>query len=426
MIRVLVADTSQQITANIVRRLDMEDDMTVCGTAADGERAVQDALRLAPDVALLDAQLPGMTGVQATEMMAQYVPSAGVIMMSLESANESYRSAMLAGVREFLPKPFKGADLIAAIRRVHESQQRKLAAAAASAAQVASADSPDRAPGSPPPPPVTGGRVITVVSGKGGVGKSVVATNLAVLLSRQENRRVVLVDLSLQFGDVGALLDIATERTIADLAANDAVADREVVQDVLVDGPEGVKVLLAPARPELADYVTTTHLRALMNELRQSFDIVVVDAPAYLNEITLDTVENSDQVLVITDFSVTGVKNTRLALTVLEVLHVAPERIAVVANHRDDVGAVELERAQVEAFLKMSIAAELPFEPGVVGGSVSRGVPFVVSNPNSAAAEAIADVARAVGLDMGEPQAAAAVDVDRKKRGRRRLALSRH
>jgi pilus assembly protein CpaE len=422
MIRVLVADTSQQITENIVRRLQMENDITVCGTVADGERAVQDALRLVPDVAVLDTLLPSMSGIQATEMLAQYVPTAGVIMMSLETANESYRSAMLAGAREFLSKPFKGADLIAAVRRVHEFQQRK------KAATNAASNPAGAAPGAPAaaPEPVRTGRVITVVAGKGGVGKSVVATNLAVLLSRHHRGRVVLVDLSLQFGDVAALLDITTERTIADLAANDAVADREVVQEVLVDGPEGLKILLAPSRPELADYVTTTHLRALMNELRQSFDLVVVDAPAYLNEITLDTVENADRVVVITDFSVTGVKNTRLALSVLEVLHVPAEKIAVVGNHRDDAGVVELERAQVESFLKAPIAAELPFDPGVVGGSVSRGVPFVVTSPGSAPSDAIHNVARAVGVDLGEHVAAAPPEPDRRKKSRKILAFSRN
>jgi pilus assembly protein CpaE len=423
MIRVLVADTSQKITENIVRRLEMENDITVCGTAADGERAVQDALRLVPDVAVLDTQLPSMTGLQATEMLAQYVPGAGVIMMSLDSANESYRSAMLAGAREFLPKPFKGTDLIAAIRRVHEFQQRKLAASAAAASHRA-----DAAPGAPAPAttPLQGGQVIMVVSGKGGVGKSVVATNLAVLLARHHKNRVVLVDLSLQFGDVAALLDITTERTIADLAANDAVADREVVQDVLVDGPEGLKALLAPARPELADYVTTTHLRALMNELRQSFDLIVIDAPAYLNEITLDTVENADLVVMITDFSVTGVKNTRLALTVLDVLHVPPEKIAVVGNHRDDAGVVELERPQVESFLKAAIAAEIPFDPGVVGGSVSRGVPFVVTSPHSAPAAAIGNIARALGMEMGDGVVVAPVEPERRRKGRKLLAFSRN
>jgi pilus assembly protein CpaE len=368
-----------------------------------------------------------MSGVKATEMLAQYVPAAGVIMMSLDSANETYRSAMLAGVREFLPKPFKGADLVAAVRRVHEFQQRKLAASAATQAGAASSDgAAQQAPEAPAP--VRSGHVTTVISGKGGVGKSVVATNLAVLLAQQHPGRVVLVDLSLQFGDIAALLDIRSERTIADLAANNAVADREVVQEVLVEGPAGVKVLLAPSRPELADYVTTTHLRALVNELRQSFDYMVVDAPAYLNEITLDIVENSDRVLLVTDFSVTGVKNARLALTVLDVLHVPEERVAVVGNHRDDVGVVELERGQVESFLNRRVSAELPFDAAVIGGSVSRGVPFVAGSPDSSATHAMHDVARALGLGASDDNATAAVapsDAQSRKKGRRLLAFSR-
>jgi len=420
MIRVLIADTSQQITHNIVRRLEMEDDISVCGTADDGERAVQDALRTVPDVALLDTQLPSMSGVETTEMLAQYVPSAGVIMMSLDAANDAYRSAMLAGAREFLPKPFNGTDLVAAIRRVHDAQQRKLAAAGAQSSADTSAD------GATTSPARGSGRVVTVVSGKGGVGKSVVATNLAVLLARQHSGRVVLVDLSLQFGDIAALLDITTQRTIADLAANDAVADREVVQEVLVDGPEGLKVLLAPSRPELADYVTTTHLRALMHELRESFDYVVVDVPAYLNEITLDIVENSERIVVVSDFSVTGVKNTRLALTVLDVLHVPDEKIVVVCNHRDDPSVAELEPSQVEKFLKKDIAAVVPFDAAVVSGSVSRGVPFVASHPQCAPARAMLDVARAVGADVGESTTEAVGEPERRRKRGRLLAFSRN
>jgi len=424
MIRVLIADPSQRITDNIVRRLAMEDLITVCGTASDGEHAVQEALRLQPDVALLDAQLPGMDGVQTTEMLAQYLPKAGVIMMSIDSENSAYRSAMLAGAREFLQKPFKGDDLVTAIQRVHDFQQRKRA--------VAPAESPVASEGEAPParapeaPPITG-RAITVIAGKGGVGKSLVATNLAVMLAGTNPGKVVLVDLSLQFGDVAALLDIASQHTIADLAANDAVADREVVQQVLAEGPNGLKVLLAPARPELADYVTTTHLRALMDELRRSFDLVVIDGPAYLNEITLDSIENSDQVVLVTDFSVTAVKNTRLVLSVLEVLHVPAEHTIVVANHRDAAGVVELERGQVENFLKTDISVEVPFDPAVVGGSVSRGVPLVLSSPDSAVTKAVVELARAVGAPSEVAGAAGGPAPDKRppKRPRRLLGFAR-
>jgi DNA-binding NarL/FixJ family response regulator len=86
VIRVLVADGSERIRANLLRRLAAEEDITVCGTAEDGEQALQEALHLVPDIAILDAGLTGLDGVQATEMLAEYAPQAGVILMSMERA----------------------------------------------------------------------------------------------------------------------------------------------------------------------------------------------------------------------------------------------------------------------------------------------------------------------------------------------------
>jgi DNA-binding NarL/FixJ family response regulator len=99
VIRVLVADGSERIRANLLRRLAAEEDITVCGTADDGEQALQEALHLVPDIAILDAGLTGLDGVQATEMLAEYAPQAGVILMSMESGSELFRRAMLAGAR---------------------------------------------------------------------------------------------------------------------------------------------------------------------------------------------------------------------------------------------------------------------------------------------------------------------------------------
>lgn len=416
MIRVLVADESPRITENILKRLGREEDLVVCGTAKDGEYAVQEALRLQPDVALVDAGLPGMDGIQTTEMLAQHLPHTGVIMMSMEGENEAYRHAMLAGAREFLQKPFKGDDLVAAIRRVHVFEQKKAAPA------TAAPEAPRTMPATTVPTD-TSGRLITVFSGKGGVGKSILAANLAIILARSSGRRVALVDLSLQFGDVGALLNLANDRTIVDLAANDAVADREVIQQVLIEGPEGIRVLLAPVRPELADYVTNSHLRALVEELRRTFDYVVIDAATYLNEITLDAVEMADQVLLVTDLSVTSVKNARLALSVLEVLKIDPERVILVANHRDT--GSKLERAYAEQFLKTPIAVEVPHDSDIVSGAVGSGVPFAVSSPQSEVSQRILDIAALIApRDIprtSQTASSQSTDVDSKRKRQRRI-----
>ncbi|MFN2581870.1 MAG: response regulator [Candidatus Dormibacteria bacterium] len=419
-IRVLLADSSERILANLGRRLGAEEAIQVSGTVRDGEEAIQECLHLRPDVAVVDANLPGMDGIRVTEMLAQFVPDAGVIITSLDSENDLMRRAMLAGAREVLQKPFKGADLVSAIQRVHDFQLRKRATAPPTTeVEVATGDTNGAAPAAAEPPP--SGRLFTVIAGKGGLGKTVIATNLAVALAQPEQERVALVDLSLQFGDVAALLDVKAQRTIADLAAHDAVADREVVQDVLARTPTGLNVLPAPSSPELADYVTTQHVRALLDELRRSHELVVADTTSQLGEITLEAVENADRVVLVTDYSVTGVKNTRLLMTVLSVLKVPAERIVLVANNRDARTENNLERAQAEAFLHTPIALDIPYDPAVVGGSVSRGAPFVTAAPQSAATRAMHELANA----LVRRQSAEPVGASSRKRPRRRLGFAR-
>ena len=422
MIRVLLADSSERIIANLVRRLGGEEDITVCATVSGGDQAIQEALHVRPDVVVVDADLPGMDGLQVTEMLAQFVPDTGVILMSMDGENDLFRGAMLAGAREVLQKPFKGSELVSAVRRVHNFQERKRASAAGSAATAAPAAAAAENGGrrEPDETPATG-RLFTVLAGKGGVGKTVLATNLAVALAGH-SQRVALVDLSLQFGDVAALLNVQTQRTIADLAAHDAVADHEVVQEVLATAPSGLHVLPAPASPELADYVTTQHLRALIDELRRTHELVVADTTSQLGEITLEAVESSDRVVLLTDYSVTGVKNTRLVMSVLGVLRVPAERIVLVANHRDAPSGNDLDRSRAEAFLSAPIAIEIPFDPGVVGASVTRGAPFVSAAPQSGPARAVAQLATMlVGPQVAEPAAGAPA----RRRPRRRLGFAR-
>ena len=416
MIRVLIADGSERIRTNLQRRLAAEEDITVCGTAADGEQALQEALHLVPDIAVLDAGLTGLDGVQTTEMLAEYAPQAGVILMSTESGSDLFRRAMLAGAREVLQKPFSGDDLVAAIHRVDAFQARKRAAQSARQPVNGSPPAPDS-------PRRREGRMITIVSGKGGVGKSIIATNLALVLNRLHPGEVVLIDLSLQFGDVAALLAMKPEGTIAEFAASDAsVGDRNVLQEALSKGPEGLIVLAAPASPELADYVTTAHLRSLVAELRGQYELVIADTTSQLSEITLEALENSDHIVLVTDFSVTSVKNTRLIMSVIGVLQVDPDRLLVVANHRDAPLAGGMDRARIEDFLRHPVAAEIPHDAVAIGGSVSSGVPVVIANNQSPAKGAFERLAATV---TGTAEPVGAGEQPAKKRRGRRLGFAR-
>lgn len=386
MIRVLIADESRIVNDNILRRLALEEDIVVCGSAADGESAVQEALWLRPDIAVVDAGLPGMDGGQTTEMLAQCLPGTGVIMMSMEAENDAYRLAMLAGAREFLQKPFRGDDLVAAVRRVHEFGQRRAVTAP-----------PVAAPAEPEPaarPIDARGAVTAVIAGKGGIGKTVVAVNLAVALRTGQPRQVAVVDLSLQFGDVAATLALPTDHTISDLLVDSDAGDSDLVRQTLVAGPGGISVLLAPTTPDIAEYATATQLTRLIEVLRADFDHIVIDTPSYLTEPTMTAISLADHVLVVTDLSVPGIKNTRLVRGVLETLQVSPERVMVIANHRESAG--ELDGGGAETFLGVAIAADIPFDARVVATSVNKGVPFMISGPNTPQSSAISAIARAI------------------------------
>lgn len=426
VIRVLIADESRQVTDNITRRLALEDDLEVCGTAADGEAAVQQAIWLKPDIAVVDAGLPGMDGGQTTQMLRQALPGTDVIMMSMEADDDAYRLAMVAGVREFLQKPFKGDDLVAALRRVDAYRQRRVAGSPVRQATASPATTPiDAAPVAPVPRVHTRGEVTVVVSGKGGVGRTVMAINVAAVLAESHPGHVALVDLSLQFGDVGAALNLPTTHSITDLLAENGTADSERVRQVLTPGPAAMVVLVAPTSPELADYVSAAHLTSLIETLRGDFDHVVLDTPAYLNEVSIHAIELADHVVMLTDLSVTGVKNARLTRGVLETLGVDPTRVVVVANHRE--GVAELDRRGAETFLGAHISVEIPFDSAIVAMSVNKGVPFVISDPSAGPSTAVrALVATIDPLSRnGGDSAPKAETSEKKKRSRRKLSFTR-
>ncbi|MEA2618832.1 MAG: pilus assembly protein CpaE [Chloroflexota bacterium] len=410
MIRILIVDDIPTTLDNLQKLLGFEDDIEVCGTACDGRRAIEEARRLQPDIILMDVNMPQLDGIQATELLAAELPGSPVIIMSVQGERDYIRRAMQAGAREFLIKPFSGDELIASIRRVHQLEQKKgtfLAKAAATNTPAYGAAVQE----------VRRGEVFLVFSGKGGVGKSIIASNLAIALGMETGARVALVDLDLQFGDIGVLLNLDHSRSITDLADAAASSDQEFIQDVLAKGPEGVQVLLAPISPELADLVTADHLRTIMQELQRTFDFIVVDTASHLAELNLEAIELATRVIVVTALNIPAIKDTKLTLKVLESLNVEPDRILLALNRSD--AHSEFNKEAVENNLRFPIALQIPHDPKAVSTSVNRGAPFVSANPEAEISRSIRElVSQLVPL---EPQAhaVAAAGAGERKRSRR-------
>ena len=400
-IRLLIVDDIQSTRDNLRKLLSFEDDIQVVGAAGDGKQGVEEAHRLQPDIVLTDVNMPLMDGIQLTEQLTQDLPGSPVIIMSVQGERDYLRRAMQAGAREFLIKPFSHDELVAAIRRVYALEQKK----GTFLAKTAEAQPPVPASGRTGP-----GDVFIVYSGKGGVGKSLIAANLAVALAKETDARVGLVDLDLQFGDIGVMLNLDYSRSITDLVDAHEHLDRETLDDMLAVGPKGVRVLLAPISPELADLVTPEHVRSLFTELRKMCDFIVVDASSHLGEITLQVMEIASRILVVTALTIPAIKNARLTLKVLESLNVDPERVMLVVNRSD--GYSDFNKEAIEQNLRVPVAAQIPHDPRTVGESLNRGTLFVETQPEAEISRAIRElVSRLVPQEQ-----AALVGADKKRR----------
>ncbi len=237
------------------------------------------------------------------------------------------------------------------------------------------------------------GRVVTVFSPKGGTGKTVVATNLATALAKREGRRTLLLDLDLQFGDAAIALGIEPEKTIYDLVVAPGELDSEKLAGYVQRHPCGLDILAAPMRPEDAELVTESKVTALLEVARGSYDAIVVDTSPFFHGPMLATLDRTDELLILVGLDVPTLKNVRLALQTLELLSFPASRIRYVMNRANT--NVGLKTREVEAGLKVKIAAELPSDRSVQV-CVNRGEPVMLAAPRSDFSKAVASLARQV------------------------------
>ena len=241
-IKVVIVDDSDETRNNVKMLLSFEKDIEVIGEAVNGEEAVFIAKEARPDVVLMDINMPVMDGIKATEEIALNIPETTVIIMSVQGENEYIKKAMSAGARDYLSKPFSGDELVKTVRKTYEAECKRR----------------ERNVGSKPAEEVKS-TVVTVFSTKGGVGKTTIASNLAVSIARATKKRVALLDLDLQFGDVAIMLNVSVKNTISDLIKEVNQLDPDLMEEYMVTHFSGVKVLPAPIKPEYAEYITASH-----------------------------------------------------------------------------------------------------------------------------------------------------------------------
>lgn len=238
-------------------------------------------------------------------------------------------------------------------------------------------------PDAPGPAPDEGreapfGRIVTVFSAKGGAGKTVVATNLAVLLGARGARRVCLVDLDLEFGDVAIMLQLAPTRGIVDALEFD-LGDDTALDAVVTAYRPNLDCVLAPITPGDFEKITPALVASLLERLRSRYDYIVVDTPPQLSEHVLEAFDAADHHVLVSTPEIPSLKNLRLTLDMLDLLAYGAQQRSVLLNRAEPKAGVT--RTDAEAALGTPVTAVLPATPDA-SASVNRGLPLAAGRPN--------------------------------------------
>jgi pilus assembly protein CpaE len=382
-IRVLIADDISDTRGSLTKLLKLEDDIDVVGVAQDGLQAVDMADKLQPDVILMDVHMPGLDGVAATEAIRKKWPQVQVIMMSVHDEPEYFRKSMMAGARDFFIKPFTGEELSESIRRVHRSAPQ-ITAQTYSVAETNQGQIHT-------PAEIPQGKIITVFSAKGGVGCTTLACNLAVAIASDEKKKAALVDCNLPFGDVGLFLNMRFPKTMVDLVPYVDELDDEMVNGVMPLHDSGLKVLLGPPRPEMAELVTGDSLKKMLEKLRSSYEYVVVDTWPSFQESVLAVLDVSDRILLVLTLEMPAIKNAKLFLEIADALGYPGDKVSLVVNRSDSSGGIEL--SDVESTLKRRVVGTIVSDGKLVTKALNLGVPFVMCAKDSKVSKGVSALA---------------------------------
>jgi pilus assembly protein CpaE len=387
VITILLVDDIPETRENIKKLLAFEPDLRVVGTAGTGREGVALAKDLKPNIIIMDINMPDMDGIQATTLIAEALPTAAVIMMSVQNDPDYLRRAMLAGARNFLTKPILPDELYSTVRTVH--QRNKPIAAQYTAIQQAgiavdTRRSVEAAMGSD----VRAGHIIVVYSPQGGAGCTTIATNIASGLMK-EGIRVLLVDADLQFGDIGVFLNLKAQSTIVDLVDSINDLDTELFDNIVVTHDSGLKVLLGPARPEFADEViqkSPTAVAQILEKVATNYDFVVVDTGRHLDEGLLSLFDVATKVVLVSTQTLAAVKNVRFVMDLFDKLEYPPDKLTLVLNRVStdrNLQKFAISKERIEKFLKIPAEVEIPLDEATALAAMSKGVLIVAQRDHS-------------------------------------------
>lgn len=405
-ITVLIVDDIPETRENLRKLLYFEPDIEIVGTAANGREAIDQARKVQPNIVLMDINMPDMDGISASQEITRVAPMCQVIMMSVQSEADYLRRSMLAGAMDFLTKPFTSEELSSSIHRVFQMGASRRAAMPAATLDPSLGGVPGvgQVPAGGAPPQ---GKLLLVFSPKGGTGCSSVAANLAIALHKASSRKIALVDLSLQFGDIDAILNLQGHHSLADAVGRGDELDGDLLNALMSPHASGIKVMAAPPSPEMAESISSEEVKVILSLMRQEFDFVIADTCSYLDDTVLAAMDLADRLLLVMVPEIPSIKATKQLFEIAEALEFPSDHIDLILNKvatRDDIRADQIGNS-----LRHSILAQLELDPRSMRLATNQGLPLVMGQPNLPLAAAFAEIAQQL-LALLEPKPVAPVE----------------
>ena len=324
------------------------------------------------DLAVLDPAFATESGVSDGGQLLQVDPNLPIVLVAASPDMTVLRTALRVGYKDVIDAPVDRQKMEAMLGLIEEEAERVVLKE--TKAQI--------------------GRVVTIMSPKGGAGKTVTAANVGLQLAMwSEPNRVVIMDADLQFGDVSIVMQIDPVHTIVDAARELDELDEDLMRSLLTPHPSGLQILAAPLEPSLADEVSTQSVVRSIAMLKRMFDYVVIDTAPFLDEPVLSILERSDDVLLVVDMDLPSVKNAKLALDTLKLIKFPFEKIKLVLNRVNSKARLDI--GELERSLELDVQAAISSDK-LVPRAVNEGEPVVSLYPRSRVSKDLRAVTRLV------------------------------
>ena len=409
--RILVLDSTVDLAEQVRSALATaagEPEVVACGRVSSVAQILDDEGPF--HVLLAGSSVANPQGLRRLELIRQAYPLMGLVLAFDDTPDASLREVIRTGAIDLLELPADDEEVVAVIERAVDMAMATVSAVPMPAPVVQVVHQPlaEAAPL---------GRVFTVASATGGCGKTFYATNLGYFLSHFTGKRVCIVDLDLQFGEVSTAMRMRPRFTIFDALEREEEDHDDFgghIEEYIETHPTGVHVLAAPKDPVEADRITPPDVARVVEAVRRRFDYVIVDTPAQLSDIVMAAMDLSEQLFVLTTLDLPSVRNMSVFLSTLERLKVPTESIRLLLNKAETDVGIDID--QVEKLFPQGFLAVFPYAKEV-SRSINLGTPVMAASPTAEVSRKMnAAMLDLLPVDRREAALQAAVPL-KKKRG---------